>query len=40
MPQTGDGRVTLSVAANDGRTARSGTVRVRDLTVRINQAGA
>lgn len=39
MPQRGDRPVTLNVAANSGGVARSGTVRVRDRTIRINQAG-
>jgi hypothetical protein len=39
MPQMGDGPVTVSVAANSGGSARSATIRLRDLTVRINQAG-
>ena len=39
MPQFGDNPVSLTIAANDSSTARSGNVRVRDQVVRITQAG-
>jgi Viral BACON domain/Putative binding domain, N-terminal len=39
MPQFGDNPVSLTIAANDAATARSGNVRVRDQVVRITQAG-
>jgi hypothetical protein len=39
MPQAGDNRVQLTIAANDSPVARSGNVRVRDQVVRITQAG-
>jgi hypothetical protein len=39
MPQVGDNSVQLTILANTGTTARSGTVRVRDQVVRITQEG-
>jgi hypothetical protein len=38
LPRTGDHPLSFTVAANDG-LARSGTIKVRDRTVRISQAG-
>jgi hypothetical protein len=38
MPQSGDGRVSFTVAAYSGATSRTGTIRVRDKTVRVTQA--
>jgi hypothetical protein len=40
MPQKGDAKVSLAVAANPGPVSRSGTVRVRDQIVHITQAGS
>jgi hypothetical protein len=38
MPRSGDSAVAFTVAANSG-AARSGTITIRDKTVRIDQAG-
>lgn len=38
-PQFGDNPVSFTVAANEGATARTGTITVRDQAVRITQAG-
>ena len=38
MPQTGDSRVSFSLAANTGTASRSGTITVRDRTVTVTQA--
>ena len=40
MPRYGDDRVSFTVAPNTGAASRSGTITVRDKTVRITQAGA
>jgi hypothetical protein len=37
MPRSGDSPVAFTVAANSG-AARSGTITIRDKTVRIDQA--
>jgi hypothetical protein len=37
MPRSGDGSVAFTVAANSG-PARSGTITIRDKTVRVDQA--
>lgn len=39
MPRSGDNPVSFSVAANEGTTSRTGTITVRNKTVRITQAG-
>ena len=39
MPRRGDDRVVFSVAPNTGTTPRSGTITVRDQTVRVTQNG-
>ena len=39
MPRSGDDRVSFSVAPNQAAAPRTGTIRVRDKTVRISQAG-
>jgi hypothetical protein len=39
MPRAGDNPVSFTVAANDAVTARVGTIRVRDKTVTVTQAG-
>ncbi len=39
MPRTGDNPAAFSVAANDGASARVGTITVRDIVVTITQAG-
>jgi hypothetical protein len=39
MPRVGDDRVSFTVEANPGTTARTGTIVVRDKVVRITQAG-
>lgn len=39
MPQFGDNPVSFTVAPNESPTSRSGTITVRNLTVRITQAG-
>jgi all-beta uncharacterized protein/BACON domain-containing protein len=40
MPQSGDNPVRFSVAPNASGVSRSGTITVRDRTVRITQAGS
>jgi hypothetical protein len=39
MPRMGDERVDFLVLANGTGAARTGTIRIRDLVVRVNQAG-
>jgi hypothetical protein len=39
MPKTGDSPVLFTVAANSGSAARVGTIRVRDKTISVTQAG-
>ena len=39
MPRAGDNPVSFTVASNDGAAARVGTIRVRDKTVVVTQAG-
>jgi hypothetical protein len=39
MPRAGDNPVAFTVATNDGKTARVGTIVVRDQVVTITQAG-
>jgi hypothetical protein len=40
MPQSGDNPVRFTVAPNPGTAARTGTITVRDKTVRVTQAGS
>ena len=39
MPRSGDNPVSFTVASNDAATARVGTIKVRDKTVVVTQAG-
>lgn len=39
MPRTGDDRVSFTAAPNEAAMSRSGTIRVRNRTVRITQNG-
>jgi hypothetical protein len=39
MPQIGDNPVSFTVAPNDAATGRTGTIVVRDKTIRITQSG-
>ncbi len=39
MPQVGDNRVSITVAANPGTSARTGRITVRDKVVQITQSG-